>query len=295
MASDSKKFVFLIAEDNEDDAILIRESLDEAGIASHVHFVRDGEETLRFLRRTGHYETAPAPDLVMLDVRMPRKNGFEVLSEMRADPLLKRLPVIMLTGLNEKSEVEEGFLRGANAYLTKPVSSFMLPDAVQILLAENRPVVSHEAASFEILLVEDNEDDVVLLQEAFIEARLLNRINIVNNGEQALCYLRKIHTYENAVTPGLILLDINMPGKSGLEILDEIKEDEELRGIPVVILSTSTRESDVADAYYKGACSYVTKPVRFEEFQEIVRQFSIYWLHVVRLPRPFHRTSVSLP
>lgn len=284
MTSKKDDFVLLIAEDNDDDAFLIRDSLDEARMASDVYVVKDGIEALEFLRRTGKYSSAPIPDLVMLDIRMPRKNGFEVLSEMRADPDLRQIPAVMLTGLNEKSEVEEGFIRGANAYLTKPVSAGMLPEAVHVLLSERRPLVSRENSPIEILIVEDNEDDILLLKEAFIEARLINAINIVTNGDEALRYLKRKGEYAGATTPGLILLDINMPGKNGFEVLDELKADADLKSIPVIMLSTSSRESDVVDSYEKGACSYVTKPVRFEEFQNAITQLAIYWLRVVRLP-----------
>lgn len=278
-----KDFVLLIAEDNEDDVTLIRESLEEARMASEIHRVGDGEAALAFLRKEAGYAGAPTPDLVMLDIRMPRKNGFEVLTEMRSDPALKSIPTIMLTGLGEKSEVEEGFIRGANAYMTKPVSGGTLPEAVQVLLAEKKTSLK-PLAPIEILIVEDNEDDVALLREAFIEAKIINGVHVVNTGDEAMEYLKRKGEYSEATLPGLIMLDINLPGKNGFELLEEIKSDETLRMIPVVMLTTSSRESDVRESYVKGACSYITKPVRFEEFQEAIRQFAIYWQKVVRLP-----------
>jgi CheY-like chemotaxis protein len=135
-----------------------------------------------------------------------------------------------------------------------------------------------------ILLAEDNEDDVLMIQEAFNEANLANIIHVVSDGEQALRYLRRQPPYENARAPGLVLLDINMPRKDGFEVLEEVKTDPRLRHLPVIMLTTSHREEDVVRSYSRGACSYVTKPIDFKQFQEVVRQFGLYWSIVARVP-----------
>ncbi len=136
----------------------------------------------------------------------------------------------------------------------------------------------------EILLVEDNEDDIILIEEAFAGARMMNVINNVRDGEAALAYLRQEGPYKNAVRPGLILLDINMPKKNGFEVLEAIKANPQLQPLPVIILTTSEREEDVVRSYVYGACSYIRKPVSLERFIDVVKQFEVYWTLVSRIP-----------
>jgi CheY-like chemotaxis protein len=136
----------------------------------------------------------------------------------------------------------------------------------------------------EILLVEDNEDDIVLTQEAFTEARLVNVINTVRDGEEALAYLRREGKYKVARLPGLILLDINMPKKNGFEVLEAMKADPSLRSLPVIMLTTSDREEDIVCSYADGACSYIRKPVDLDRFVDVVKQFELYWTLVSQIP-----------
>lgn len=136
----------------------------------------------------------------------------------------------------------------------------------------------------EILLVEDNEDDIVLTQEAFTEARLVNVINTVRDGEEALAYLRREGKYKVARLPGLILLDINMPKKNGFEVLEAMKADPSLRSLPVIMLTTSDREEDIVRSYAYGACSYIRKPVDLDRFVDVVKQFELYWTLVSQIP-----------
>ena len=135
----------------------------------------------------------------------------------------------------------------------------------------------------EILLVEDNEDDIILVEEAFAGARMMNVINNVRDGEAALAYLRQEGPYKNAVRPGLILLDINMPKKNGFEVVEAIKANPQLQPLPVIILTTSEREEDVVRSYVYGACSYIRKPVSLERFIDVVKQFEVYWTLVSRV------------
>lgn len=138
----------------------------------------------------------------------------------------------------------------------------------------------------EILLVEDNEDDILLEQEAIAEAKLINLMYVVRDGEEALTYLRRQGEYQDAQRPGLILLDINMPRKNGFEVLNEMKADPALMHIPVIMLTTSETEADVVKSYAKGACSFITKPMDFDKFGEVVKQFALYWALVSRVPNP---------
>jgi len=137
----------------------------------------------------------------------------------------------------------------------------------------------------ELLLVEDNEDDILLEREALADAKLVNLMYVVRDGVEAMALLRREGKYQNAQVPGLILLDINMPRKNGFEVLKEIKADPALMHIPVVMLTTSENEADVVKSYAKGACSYITKPMDFDKFREVVKQFSLYWALVARIPR----------
>lgn len=138
--------------------------------------------------------------------------------------------------------------------------------------------------SVEFLLVDDNEDDVVLVQECFAEARISNPLHVVHSGEEALSFLRRENGFADAPTVGLVLLDINMPGMSGFDILGAMKADPALARIPVVMLTTSGRDDDVVRSYEKGAASYVRKPVDFEQFRNVVHHFAMYWSVVAMLP-----------
>lgn len=138
----------------------------------------------------------------------------------------------------------------------------------------------------DLLLAEDNEDDILMTQKAFKSAKFLNQLNVVKDGEETLAYLRRQGKYKDTERPGLILLDINMPKKDGWAVLKEMKSDPELKTIPVVILTTSKQEEDVARSYASGACSFISKPVGFQEFQKLVERFELYWVLVARLPHP---------
>jgi two-component system, chemotaxis family, response regulator Rcp1 len=136
----------------------------------------------------------------------------------------------------------------------------------------------------QILLVEDNEGDIILAMEALTSGKIANRISVVRDGQQALDYLNRQNGFEKAITPDLILLDINLPKMDGKEVLTIIKQDERLRVIPVVMLTTSSSENDVLDAYYNHANCYITKPVDLEKFLGIVHKIENFWLSVVRFP-----------
>jgi CheY-like chemotaxis protein len=137
---------------------------------------------------------------------------------------------------------------------------------------------------FDILLVEDNPADVRLTQEAFKDARVPNRLHVARDGVEALSMLRDA---TGAVPrPDLILLDLNLPRKDGREVLQDIKQDEALRHIPVVILSTSQSEHDVARSYRLGANAFVTKPVDIDRFFHVIRSLEEFWLDTARLIRP---------
>jgi chemotaxis family two-component system response regulator Rcp1 len=136
----------------------------------------------------------------------------------------------------------------------------------------------------EILLVEDNPGDVRLTMEALKEAKVINNLTVLKDGEEALSYLRRQGSYAHAKRPHLILLDLNLPRKDGREVLAQIKADEVLKRIPVVVLTTSQDEQDVLRSYNLHANCYITKPVDLDQFITVVRTIEDFWLGIVVLP-----------
>lgn len=138
--------------------------------------------------------------------------------------------------------------------------------------------------SIEILLVEDSPGDIRLTQEALNDSKFDSNLHVVNDGERALHYLRKESGYEHAIRPDIILLDLNLPRKDGREVLAEVKEDRDLKRIPIVVLTTSDDEQDVLTSYDLHANCYITKPVDLENFDNIVKTIEDFWFQVVKLP-----------
>jgi len=136
----------------------------------------------------------------------------------------------------------------------------------------------------EILLVEDNPGDVRLTIEALKEGKVRNRLSVARDGVEALAFLRREGPHATAARPDLILLDLNLPRKDGREVLAEIKDDAQLRRIPVVVLTTSKAEEDILRTYDLHANCYINKPVDLEQFISVVRSIDDFWLSVVRLP-----------
>ncbi len=137
----------------------------------------------------------------------------------------------------------------------------------------------------EILLVEDNPGDVRLTREALKDAKMHNDMHVAEDGVEAISFLRREGKYANSPRPDLILLDLNMPKKDGREVLAEIKADETLKGIPVVVLTTSRSEQDILKAYDLHANCYITKPVDLDRFIAVVKSIEDFWLTIVKLPR----------
>ena len=145
-------------------------------------------------------------------------------------------------------------------------------------------MTSESVSPIEVLLVEDDPGDVLMTQEAFAEHKLGNRLSVVSDGDEALAYLRRQGRYVDAVRPDLVLLDLNLPRRDGRQVLEEIKSDQSLRHIPVVVLTTSAADEDILRSYSLHANAYVTKPVDFERFIAVVRQIDQFFVSVVKLP-----------
>jgi chemotaxis family two-component system response regulator Rcp1 len=145
-----------------------------------------------------------------------------------------------------------------------------------VAVQQGRPV--------EVLLVEDNPSDVVLIREALKDGRILVKLHVAMDGEEALQFLHCEGKYADAPRPDLILLDLNLPKKNGREVLADVKADPELRRVPVIVMTTSKAEQDIHRVYELNANCYITKPVELDEFLHVVRSIEDFWLTVVTLP-----------
>jgi len=138
--------------------------------------------------------------------------------------------------------------------------------------------------SIDVLLIEDNADHVELIVKALRDNNVLNEVHVVTSGEEAIDFLYQRGVYANAARPGLILLDIKLPGMDGIEFLRQIKADPKLKLLPVVVLSTSEEKKDIMGCYGCGANSYIVKPVDFRQFEKVIKDLKLYWLVVSSLP-----------
>lgn len=136
-----------------------------------------------------------------------------------------------------------------------------------------------------ILLVEDNDGDILLTTEALEEGKIINKISVVRDGKEAIDFVSKEGKYKEADTPDLILLDVNLPKKNGYEVLQHIKLSEDLKQIPVIMLTTSSSENDIMLSYKNYANCFITKPVEVNEFMDAVAKIEDFWINIVKLPK----------
>jgi chemotaxis family two-component system response regulator Rcp1 len=146
-------------------------------------------------------------------------------------------------------------------------------------------VNSFKKNNFEILLAEDNKVDIAVVKESLKEVFTLNNLSIVENGEDAIKYLKKEDKYRNMPRPDIIILDLNLPKYNGRDILTKIKNDDDLKSIPIIVLTTSDDENDILDTYNLHANCYIIKPVEFRKFEELLKQVLNFWFNVVQLPK----------
>ncbi len=137
----------------------------------------------------------------------------------------------------------------------------------------------------EVLLIEDNPGDVRLTKEAFREGKVINNLHVAVDGEEAMQFVRREGKFQDVPRPDLILLDLNLPKKDGREVLEEIKSDDDLKCIPVVILTTSRSEEDIIRTYNSHANCYITKPVDLNQFLNVVESIEDFWVTMVKLPK----------
>lgn len=139
---------------------------------------------------------------------------------------------------------------------------------------------------YPILLVENNQDDIVITKRAMAKGRIRNKMYIVHDGEEAIDFFRKRGKYKNAPTPTLVLLDLKMPRLDGFEVLKEVKSDENLKSIPIIVLTSSERDKDIDLAYKLGCNSYIMKSVNFDNFIKTIISIKHYWLTISKVPVP---------
>lgn len=155
---------------------------------------------------------------------------------------------------------------------------------VIVTVADELPTDQGSLEPVDVLLVEDDPGDALMTREAFEQRGMRNRLHVVSDGEQAIEFLRRAGDYTAAPTPGLILLDLNLPRRSGLDVLTEVKSDSELLRIPIVVLTTSHAQQDIVRSYSLHANAYVTKPIDFDRFMNTIGQIDDFYLTLVKLP-----------
>ena len=252
----------------------------EIGLAAEgfaVHACADARSALAWLDRS----TASA---IISDWRLPGLHGLPMLRALRA---ASTAPLVLMSAYRRGAQdIEDGLV---DAIVEKPFDIEELVARLRRLVREQRDMQTQrrfEAVRLaHILIVEDNPADVELIQEALEGGRFANSLDVVGDGEHALDFVFRRGRYADARRPDLILLDLNLPGLSGFEVLDALKADEEARSIPVVVLTTSDAQADVLGAYRRQANCFITKPFDVQRFIEVVRDLESFWMGVVALPR----------
>nr|WP_255551566.1 response regulator [Granulicella sp. dw_53] len=290
-----------MVEDSPGDVRLAKEFFRDADVAIQLHVAEDGIEAMDFLLREGAHTAAPRPDLILLDLNLPRMDGREVLANIKQNETLKNIPTIILTTSEAEEDILKSYQLHANCYVSKPVQLEAFESVMQNIsdfwLTKirfpgllSRKVSAHEenywrnVMPVEILMVEDSPGDVRLTRELFQDADVAVKLHVAEDGVEAMAFLRQEGVHANAPRPDLILLDLNLPRMDGREVLANIKQNESLKTIPTIILTTSEAEADIIKSYQLQANCYLSKPVQLDAFEGIVRSISDFWLTKVKFP-----------
>ncbi len=269
----------LIVEDHEDDVLFFRRAFRLADLHHRITHVRDGDEALRYLSRQAPYDDNaqyPVPDVIVLDLKMPGRDGFEVLQWLREQKGLKPAPVVVLTSSERDEDKQRAKELGASSFYTKPVDFTKLVGVAKDI---NRRWLSRYRPRG-LLLVDDDANDRFFLTRAFEKLNVGYRIQPLQSGGEALALIKGEGIYADRKAypfPTFILTDLKMPGGDGFEILSYIKEHPERLIVPVVMLSGSDDPSDVRQAYLLGASSFIVKPPGVEGLEGIVQKLHYYW------------------
>ena len=280
----AKPLNILLLEDEENDHLLIREMLNKAyGAGCHLDWASSyaqGEQRVS----VKHY------DIFLVDYQLNSQlTGIDWVNAMHKRLGSKCPPAILLTGQPDVQSIGKLAKQAIDIFyfLTKSeLSAEVLERTIRFTL-KNYAAIQHTPESVTILMADDDPDDRLLVQDAFAEIRLDNPLDFVVDGVELMDYLYRRNAYTHLAEtplPGLILLDLNMPRKNGREALHEIRQDENLRKIPVVVLTTSRADEDLLASYQLGANSFIVKPVTFDKLVEVIRVVTDYWLCIVTLP-----------
>jgi CheY-like chemotaxis protein len=289
---DASSMLVLLVDDSPGDIRLTQEAFRGANEEIELHSVNDGVEAMRFLRRQGEDAGARRPDLILLDLNMPRMDGRQVLAAIKADNELKAIPTLILTTSDAETDIVASYQLHANCYLRKPVDLEEFEGLVEsindfwfwkkvrtMLIKGGKPI------AMTVLLVEDNLGDALLTREAFREISTSIMMHVATDGASAMSFLARQGVYAQAPRPDLILLDLHLPKVSGQEVLGMIKADPALKSIPTLILTASTEEADVLRSYELHANCFMSKPVQSDTFGALVASINDFWLTKVRLAR----------
>ncbi|MHC4879072.1 MAG: response regulator [Planctomycetota bacterium] len=310
---ESRQIEVLLVDNSSGDGESLRAAFDQTGLSNVVYVVPDSDAALECLRseQTESGERVD-PSLILLDMNSQTggqpavTEELALLGELKGDPALRSVPVIVVTESSAEADILNAYSSGACSFVSKPDcpvrrrllysqlaeywahvaqlprTGSNLDDSLTALLKTG--VESEQIASLPVLVVDDSEDDVLLLKEAFVDCPLVDFVGSVEDGESALRYLRGQAPYVDSRRPAIVLLDINMPRMNGFEVLAEMRADDALAGMPVVMLTSSKQESDILRAYSNGACSFISKPVNFDRMRQIAQRFSFYWTLVANTP-----------
>jgi len=280
----------LLVDDSVGYVRLVEEAFKDSGGSITLMVARDGEAALDILRQTGSYRAYPRPDLILLDLNMPKLHGREVLGAIKADAALRTIPTLILTTSILETDILESYRLHANCYLTKPANIEEFNGLVESIndfwfwrRVKKMLIKGGDQVPVTVLLVEDSPGDVRLTQEAFRNVSAAITMHIASDGVEAMAFLEQTGVHAQAPRPDLILLDLNLPRMDGREVLAKIKSSDDLKTIPVLILTTSQSEVDILMSYQLHANCYMTKPVQLDAFDNLVGSINNFWLTKVRL------------
>ncbi len=309
----SQQVEILLVEGDGQESQWLSDAFEETGLIQIVRVVPHVKAALDALRGSDRI----TPSLIMLDIQRAADSddfglaeSLEALGELKGDDDLRSIPVVIVTSNNLQADVLNAYSHGASSFVCKPESEaeratlisrfsqywarvaelpWANPDPERLPVRTFEELAEEFRASrrrpIEILIVDDSEDDVILLKEAFSDCPMVEFIGAVEDGDKALQFLRREGEFSTVKRPGLVLMDINMPRKNGFEVLTEMRSDAVLSNVPVVMLTTSKQESDILRAYDGGACSFIAKPVNFDTMRSVARQFALYWTTVADIPQ----------
>lgn len=268
----------LLVEDREEDVLFLRRAFKSADLHHRITHVSDGDQAIKYLSREAPYDDEaryPMPDVVVLDLKMPKTDGFEVLQWLRDQNSLRPAPVVVLTSSEMPDDIKKAKDLGARSYYTKPVDFTKLVGVAKDI--SRRWLTRREHW---LLIVDDDKADRFLLQRAFEKLNVGYRIHALENGGEALALIKGEGIYQDRKAypfPSFILTDLKMPGGDGFEILSYLKQHPEILVVPVVMLSGSDDPDDVRQAYLLGVSSFIVKPHGIDSLEGIVQKLHYYW------------------